>query len=110
LEEKRKEKRLVRYLNVIEQTTGKLLGHTGDIHYTGLLLVSTQEIPLLMDIPVWLEIPGEGEIKNRVSLSINGIWSQKNINPDFYNTGCWIVNPPLDAVNAIEKLIEELAP
>jgi hypothetical protein len=110
LEERREYKRLIRYLNVIEQTTGKLIGRIGDIHNTGLLLVSEHEIPLLMDISIWLEVPGEKEIKNRVPLVINGTWNQMNRNPDFYNTGCWIVNPPLDAINAIEKLIEELTP
>ena len=110
MEERREHKRSIHYLNVIEQTTGKLIGRTGDIHHTGLSLVSELEIPLLMDVYVWLEVPGEKEIKNRVPLVINGTWNQMNRNPVFYNTGCWIVNPPRDAISAIEKLIEDLAP
>ncbi len=106
MEERREYKRLIRYLNVIEQTTGKLIGRIGDIHNTGLLLVSELEIPLLMDIHVWLEVPGEEGIKNRVPLVINGTWNQMNRNPVFYNTGCWIVNPQPDAISAIENSLK----
>ncbi len=105
MEERREDKRLISYLNVIEQTTGKLIGRVGDIHDTGLLLVSELEIPLLMDIHVWLEVPGEKGIKNRVPLVIKGTWNQMNRKPVFYNTGCWIVNPQLDATSAIENLL-----
>ncbi len=109
-EERRKHKRLIRYLNIIEESTGKLLGYTGDIHYSGLLLVSRSEIPLQVDIPVWIEVPGETGIKDRVPLIINGVWTQMNINPVFYNTGCWLVDPSPNDIGKIEKLIKELAP
>ncbi len=109
LKEKRKIIRSIHYINVIEQTTGKLIGHTGDIHYSGMLLVSTLEIPLLVDIPVWLEIPGDEGFENRVPLVISGIWNQMNISPVFYNTGCWIINPSHKVISAIEKLIKELS-
>jgi truncated hemoglobin YjbI len=107
-EERRQHKRLIRYLNVIEESTGKLLGYTGDIHYSGLLLVSRSEIPLQVDIPVWIEVPGDAGIKERVPLVINGVWTQMNINPVFYNTGCWIVGPSPNDISKLEKLIEEL--
>lgn len=108
MEEKRIIKRSARYLNVIEQTSGDLIGHVGDIHYSGLMLVSKFGIPLLMDISVWVEVPGDRGIKSRVPLIINDIWNQKNTKPVFYHTGCRIVDPSHQTIRDIDELIGEL--
>ena len=108
LEDKRKLKRFILYLNVIEKTSGKLLGYTGDINQHGLMLVSKYEIPLIMDIPILVQVPGEEGVKSEISLVINGIWNQVNMNPHFYNTGCRIVEPSPKVTEAIKQLIDDL--
>lgn len=109
MEEKRKLKRFILYFNVIEQTSGRLLGYSGDIHQKGLMLVSKYEIPLIMDIPVLVQVPGEVGVKSEIPLVINGIWNQLNMNPHFYNTGCRIVDPSQGVIDAINELVKEFS-
>ncbi len=108
-QEVRKLKRFILYLNVIEQATGKLLGYTGNIHHQGLMLVSKHEIPLITDIPVLVQIPGEEGIESEIPLIINGIWNQLNRNPHFYNTGCQVVDPSSEVIDAINELAKEMS-
>jgi len=109
-QEGRKLKRFILYLNVIERTSGKLLGYTGNIHRQGLMLVSKYEVPLIVDIPVLVQVPGEEGIKSEIPLVINGIWNQINRNPHFYNTGCLVVNPSSEVIDAINELAKEMTP
>jgi hypothetical protein len=109
-QEMRKLKRFILYLNIIERTSGKLLGYTGNIHHQGLMLVSKHEIPLIIDIPVLVQVPGEEGIKSEIPLIINGIWNQMNMNPHFYNTGCQIVDPSSEVIDAIDELAKEMLP
>jgi hypothetical protein len=108
-DEMRKLKRFILYLNVIEQSSGKLLGYTGNIHNKGLLLVSKHEIPLIVDIPVLVQIPGEDGVKTEIPLIINGIWNQLNRNPHFYNTGCQLVDPSAEVIDAINEITKEMS-
>ena len=109
LEEKRELKRLIRYLNVIDQASGELIGYTGNIHYNGLMLITKSEIALHEEIAVLVEVPGDEGVKTKIPLVIKGIWNQMNINPVFYNTGCRVVKPSQEAMREIDKLIEDLA-
>ena len=101
---KRKIKRSLRYLNVKEPATGKLISHTGDVHNEGLMLVGESGIMLHMDTPILLEVPGEEGIKTRIPLIINGIWAQVDEDPVLNKTGCRIVNPSPTAVCKIKEL------
>lgn len=47
------------------------------------MLVSKYEIPLIMDISILVQVPGQEGIKNEIPLVINGIWNQLNMNPFF---------------------------
>ena len=105
MEERRKLKRSIRYLNVKEPATGKLISHTGDVHYEGLMLVSESRIASRMNIPILLEVPGESGIKYRIPLIINGIWAQMDKDPILYKTGCKIVNPPPVSLCKIKEVI-----
>ena len=105
LEDKRRQQRSLCYLNVIEEETGNHIGHVGDIHHEGLNLVSEDELSLHNNLSICVETLEE-EIK--ISLVIKGVWNQMNEEPNHYKTGCQIINPSSETIDAIHKLIEAL--
>jgi hypothetical protein len=105
LGEKRRLKRSLCYLDVIEQTSGNFMGTATNIHHEGMMLVSMFQPALFLDVPIWVEDPN---IKDKIPLVINGIWSQMNMHPVSYYTGCRIVDPSPEAICEINGLIEEI--
>jgi hypothetical protein len=105
LEEKRKFERSLCYLKAIKEETGEHIGHVGDIHHGGLNIISEDELPLHDDLSICVETPRE---EVRISLVIKGVWNQTNDEPEHYRTGCQIINPSSEIVDAIYKLIEAL--
>ncbi len=104
MKEKRNLKRIHRNLDVIEQTSGDLIGYTGNIHYEGLMLTSRFRPALFLDIPIWINIPKN---KDKIPLVINGIWSQVNKNSGEYGTGCRLSEPSPEAICKIKELGSE---
>jgi hypothetical protein len=105
LEDKRRHQRSLCYLKAIKAETGEHIGHVGDIHHEGLNIVTENEIPLSDDISICVETLEE-EIQ--ISLVIKGIWNQMNEEPTHYKTGCKIIDPSSETIDAIHKLIETL--
>jgi hypothetical protein len=101
LEKKRKLERILCYLKVIKEQTGEEIGQVGDIHHEGLNLISENEIPLYDDLSICIENQEE-EIK--ISLVVKGIWNQKSEDTKHYITGCQIINPSSETIEAIKKL------
>ena len=102
-QEKRKLKRSLCYLKAMEHETGDLIGHVGDIHHEGLNLVTKREVPLSSDLSIMVEEP---ESDQRISLVIKGVWNQRHDEPVHFRTGCQIINPSQETIDAINKLIE----
>lgn len=105
MEEKRKRERSFCYLKAIKEETGEHIGHVGDIHHEGLNLISGNEIPLHDDITIRVETLEE-EVK--ISLTIKGIWKKVYEEPKYYKTGCQVISPPSEAIDAIYKIVEFL--
>ena len=104
MEERRNLKRIHRNLDVIEQTSGDLIGYTGNINHEGMMLVSKFQPALFLDVPIWVEVP---EIKDKIPLVINGKWSQVNKNSDLYGTGCRLVESSPGTICKIKELVSE---
>ena len=104
MEEKRNLKRIHRNLDVIEQTSGDLIGYTGNVHHEGMMLVSQFQPALFLDIPIWIDVP---EINEKIPLVINGKWSQTNKNSDLYGTGCQLVESSPETICNIKELVSE---
>jgi hypothetical protein len=105
MEEKRKFERTLCYLKAIKDDTGEHIGHVGDIHHEGLNLVSKDEIPLNDDLSICLETLEE-EVK--IPLVVKGVWNQMHEEPKHYKTGCQVINPSSEAIDAIYNLVEAL--
>jgi hypothetical protein len=98
LKDKRKHKRSLCNLKVIKEDTGEHIGHVGDIHHEGLILISENEIPLNDDLSICVETLEE-EIN--ISLVVKGVWNKMNDESKCYETGCQIINPSSETINAI---------
>ena len=105
MKKNRKLERSLCYLKAIKDDTGEHIGHVGDIHHEGLNLISEDEIPLHDDVSICVETLEE-EVK--IPLVIRGVWTQMNEEPNHYSTGCQIINPSSETVEAIYELIEAL--
>lgn len=107
--EKRKSKRwyLIMYLRVHDQDTGELLGHIVDINKEGMRLVSDNPIPSNQHFRLWVDVPKDSASRQRIELDAESLWSARDINPDFCDTGFRIHNISTPALLQLQLLIEE---
>ena len=105
MEERRIHARTLCYLDVIDPMTGRLLGSANNINHGGLLLISKTEIPLESEMQVLIQFPNN-PLKTR--LVITGLWNQCNREPDFYYTGCRIVDASEEDMNLIISMNETM--
>jgi hypothetical protein len=107
--EKRKFKRwyLMMYLRVHDRDTGQLLGHIVDINKEGMRLVSDDPIPSNRTFRLWVDVPKESASRQRIELEAESLWSARDVNPDFYDTGFQIHNISTPALLQLQLLIEE---
>jgi hypothetical protein len=107
--EKRKSKRwyLIMYLRVHDQETGELLGHLVDINKEGMRLVSDNPIPSNQTFRLWVDVPKDSASRQRIELDAESLWSARDVNPDFFDTGFRIRNISTPALLQLQLLIEE---
>jgi hypothetical protein len=84
-EDRRELERMLCYIDVFDQASGDLIGSANDIHQAGLNLITKEELPLLNDLSIWIEYPGDNV---RIPLVIEGVWNQMQKHPVYYSTGC----------------------
>ncbi len=107
--EKRRIKRwyLVLYLRVYDQDTNELLGHIVDINKEGMRLVSDKPIELNRIYRLWVDVPKEGTPRQRIQLEGESLWTGRDVNPDFYDTGFRMLNISTQSLLQLQLLIEE---
>jgi hypothetical protein len=107
--EKRTLKRwhLIFYLRVFDEDTTKLLGYIADISTCGMMLISDQPILLQRDYNLWVDVPQEDGPRVRVSLKARSLWSKKDVNPDFYDTGFCLINATSEQLHRIQLIIDD---
>ena len=99
---------LVHYLRVYKSENNELLGHLVDITTEGMMLISEQSIPMHTSFNLRMEIPADEGIPQMIALTAESLWTKKDVNPNFHDTGFRLLNPSKRALNAITRLIEEL--
>ena len=84
------------------------LGHVVDIHMQGMRLVSEKSIPLGEEFPCWMELPLRNGGRERTLFDVLSVWSSTNVGAGFSETGFRITDATLEAVEGIQKLIDDL--
>lgn len=100
---------LVQYLRVVKAENNETIGHLVDVTTEGMMLISENSIPLHQTYNLRMEIPTEDNIPQMIALTAESLWTKKDVNPEFHDTGFRLINPSKRAINAITRLIEELA-
>jgi len=75
------------YLEVTVVKTGDLLGHAVDITEKGIMLTSEARIETGVEFDLQLALPAEIEGNREIHFSARSLWSTKDSETDFYNTG-----------------------
>ncbi len=92
--EHRKEYRtpLLVYLDVIDIQTQKNLGYLGDISLEGMMLITTQDIPVGQVFDIQIQLPESAALEfsqtQTIDLQIEVVWQKNNLNPELFCLGC----------------------
>ncbi|MGD8558222.1 MAG: PilZ domain-containing protein [Gammaproteobacteria bacterium] len=108
MERSQKRWNLVHYLRVFRAENQELVGHLVDITTEGMMLISEQPIPLHCSFNLRMEIPTDEGIPQMIAFTAESLWTKKDVNPEFHDTGFRLLNPSKLALSAITRLIEEL--
>ena len=100
--------RLIYYLRVFDQKDGSLLGHVVDVSRDGLMLISNRQLEPEQEYTITMEVPVDSGEPESIEMMARSVWSKPDINPDFFDTGFELINPPVETVLSIQKLIEDL--
>ena len=81
------------YMRVMDEVTGKLVGHISDISSGGFKLDSRNAVPLNMDLKLRIEQTGEISNKSYMIFIGRATWCKKDqFDLGLYNVGFKIVN------------------
>ena len=81
------------YMRVIDETSGKLVGHISDISSGGFKLDSKDPVPLSRDMRLRIDQTGEISTKNYLIFVARATWCQSDVlAPGMFNVGFKIVN------------------
>ncbi len=106
-ERKLKRRHLIYYLRIYDRLTGELLGHLADITTDGMMLMSERPIDLEKSFQLEMTLPEEVTGNRKIVFRAKSLWSKKDINPDFYDTGFEIEDINEDDVALLKVLIDQ---
>ncbi len=108
MEEKRRLKRrhLFFYLRIFNQKNGELIGYLGDITPEGIMVISENPIETNRFFKLRMDLPGSAAVR-RLEFEAKSIWSQPDLNPDFYDTGLQLFDVSKRDMAMIEDLISD---
>ncbi len=95
------------YMRVMDEATGRLIGHISDISAGGLKVDSLQFLPLNQDVR--MRIDQVGEISNKMALVFKArpMWCrQDEFDPNLYNVGFKIVDMVPDDHDVFLKMYD----
>ncbi len=108
--ERRKLKRrhLIYYLRVFDSKTDKLIGYLTDINPEGIMLISEKPIKLKKKFHFKMVLPLGIKERKPLDFDVFSRWSERDINPDFFQTGFQLLNVQQKDIVLIESLIDDI--
>ena len=102
-----KRSHLIYYLRVFNQANNQILGHLVDITHEGAMLISESPIPTGEHFQLRMMLPAEIFGREHMDFEAESLWSKRDINPDFYDTGFRLLNVEVKDTAIIARLIDE---
>ena len=104
-----KRRHLVFYLDVLDRTSGRVIGQLGDISIDGLLVISREQLPENFSCPARIALPDvRGFHGGFLELGIRECWRSPDVNPDLFCTGFTLENPSAEDIGVINSLVQAL--
>jgi len=97
---------LTYFLRVFDEE-GNLLGHIADITTEGMRIVGEEHIEPGRPFNLWMEFPLDDNQREQILLQTESCWSTPDVNPQFYNSGFHLIDPPRTAVRRIREVIDD---
>ena len=98
---------LIYYLRVFNQQNGELIGNLVDISTKGIMVVSDKSIPINARYHLRMVLPDTVEGSKEVDFDAESRWCRNEANPDFYDTGFELLDPSMDFLDAVDRLVED---
>lgn len=93
------------FLQVFNRLTDKPIGFLGNVSESGLMLISPLPMMVDVDFELRLKIPGLDGTFNALDLTATCLWSHEDINPQHYDSGFSVLQPPKEYGQLINILM-----
>ncbi len=100
-----KRRHLIYYLEVFNDESDEILGHVVDITTKGIKLVSKKHIETKKNYTLRMVLPEEHFKGSSITFDAISMWSDRDVNPDFFVTGFQTSELDKKATNTIKKLV-----
>ncbi len=103
-------RKLLFYLDIIDQETHKLLGHLGDISKDGIMIITDKPIPFENVKQIKIQLPDFEEefTKKYIEVEVEKRWVKPDNNPNLYRIGCRFIKVNEEDLQTIEHVQEVL--
>ena len=96
------------YLKVVNVETDQLFGYMVDITDKGLMLTSEQPVATKASFRLRVDLSSQIEGRNEFDLSAQSMWSEKDDESGFYNTGFLFIDISPEDLKIIDQMIDKL--
>ncbi|MBC3256380.1 PilZ domain-containing protein [Pseudomonas paralactis] len=94
------------FLQVFNRITDKPIGFLGNVSEDGLMLISQLPMMIDVDFELCLKIPAaQGEFY-MIDLTATCLWSREDVNPQHYDSGFRVQQPPEEYGQLISALLQ----
>ena len=109
MDDKRKIKRrhLIYYLRIFDLVTEQLVGHLIDITTEGIMVMSEQPFENDKAFKFRMALPTDIFKERYIEFEVISKWCRHDVDPAFYNTGFYLVNPTDKDNLIIKRLISD---
>jgi hypothetical protein len=109
MEERRRlhRRHILFYSRVFDRKTGVFLGYLGNMNEGGLMIISEEPIPVDETFLLRIDLPEDIYSTTVLNFEAKSVWSRKDIDPNFYNTGFQLVEITEEGKEIINQIVED---
>ena len=97
---------MVYYTRIFDSKTQQQIGNMVDITTQGIMLVSSEPVPVQTNFQLKLELSDDIADKPFLELETRSVWCHHDIDPNYYNSGFQILSPTSEDMDIIQRIIE----
>jgi len=98
---------LTYFSRVIDRNNGRLLGYLADLTTGGALLVGNFPLKIGEVFQLRVDLPEEFTSRNQMDIEAKAVWSQPDIDPEFYRTGLQLLAIYPEDLLILERLLSD---